>query len=243
MRHKNQELVESVFRNLDAWVAQFGPEKYVPEDFIPVATPVTHGIQQVRKEIFAFVEILIAKRLRGSILEIGLGVNGSTHKLWRDIFSQVVTIEMHDYLVTRFLENLKSFDKENCEEDKSEFIIGMSHSPDIVNQVYSRLSNGIDVLFIDGDHSYPAVLSDWLLYHNLVGPGGIVAFHDSACSAYEVTPFIRKLDRGEIDGKKRHMKHIIYSQNVGISYYEVTPDLAEPCLFNSPFLEDEIQQL
>ena len=35
-----------------------------------------------------------------------------------------------------------------------------------------------DVLFIDGDHRYPAVRRDWELYGPLVRPGGLAVFHD-----------------------------------------------------------------
>jgi cephalosporin hydroxylase len=43
-----------------------------------------------------------------------------------------------------------------------------------------RLLQGrpVDLLFIDGDHSYGAVRSDFDMYGPLVGPGGISAFHD-----------------------------------------------------------------
>jgi predicted O-methyltransferase YrrM len=36
----------------------------------------------------------------------------------------------------------------------------------------------IDLLFIDGDHSYAGVKSDFEMYGSLVAPGGMVAFHD-----------------------------------------------------------------
>ena len=36
----------------------------------------------------------------------------------------------------------------------------------------------IDLLFIDGDHSYQAVKKDFELYSPLVRKGGIVVFHD-----------------------------------------------------------------
>jgi len=38
----------------------------------------------------------------------------------------------------------------------------------------------IDLLFIDGDHSYEGVKSDWELYAPHVTPFGIVVFHDTA---------------------------------------------------------------
>jgi predicted O-methyltransferase YrrM len=45
-----------------------------------------------------------------------------------------------------------------------------------------KLLNGqqIDLLFIDGDHSYTGVRADFEMYSPLVRPGGIVAFHDIA---------------------------------------------------------------
>jgi predicted O-methyltransferase YrrM len=36
----------------------------------------------------------------------------------------------------------------------------------------------IDMLFIDGDHSYAAVKSDYEMYHPLVAEDGMIAFHD-----------------------------------------------------------------
>lgn len=36
----------------------------------------------------------------------------------------------------------------------------------------------VDFLFIDGDHSYSGVKRDYELYHDLVRPGGLIAFHD-----------------------------------------------------------------
>ncbi len=44
----------------------------------------------------------------------------------------------------------------------------------------ARILDGrkIDFLFIDGDHSYEGVRSDFELYGPLVRPGGLIAFHD-----------------------------------------------------------------
>lgn len=38
----------------------------------------------------------------------------------------------------------------------------------------------VDLLFIDGDHTYDGVAKDWEMYSQLVRPGGMIAFHDVA---------------------------------------------------------------
>lgn len=40
-----------------------------------------------------------------------------------------------------------------------------------------------DLIFIDADHCYDAVVADWRAWSDLVAPGGIVCLHDSRSSA------------------------------------------------------------
>jgi predicted O-methyltransferase YrrM len=54
-----------------------------------------------------------------------------------------------------------------------------SHSEDtrrIVEQVLGEQK--VDLLFIDGDHTYEGVRRDFEMYSPLVRKGGIIAFHD-----------------------------------------------------------------
>jgi predicted O-methyltransferase YrrM len=54
-----------------------------------------------------------------------------------------------------------------------------SHSEGASRQVAEWLrGDRLDVLFIDGDHSFAGVSDDFARYSPLVRPGGIVAFHD-----------------------------------------------------------------
>jgi len=54
-----------------------------------------------------------------------------------------------------------------------------SHAPATVHQVQSMFSlEPIDFAFIDGDHTYEGVKSDFQLYGPLVRAGGIIALHD-----------------------------------------------------------------
>jgi cephalosporin hydroxylase len=55
---------------------------------------------------------------------------------------------------------------------------GYSLDPAIRERTAALTPDGVDVLFIDGDHSYEGVAGDYRMYSPLVVPGGIVAFHD-----------------------------------------------------------------
>ena len=58
-------------------------------------------------------------------------------------------------------------------------IHGNSQSREIFLQVGEALGNELlDLLFIDGDHSYVGVKSDFENYSQLVREGGVIAFHD-----------------------------------------------------------------
>jgi len=56
-----------------------------------------------------------------------------------------------------------------------------SHAPSTFAKFQKLLNNlPIDMLFIDGDHSYEGVKKDFEMYSPLVRKGGIIAFHDIA---------------------------------------------------------------
>jgi predicted O-methyltransferase YrrM len=56
-------------------------------------------------------------------------------------------------------------------------IRGDSHSEFIMSRV-KRIVKKVDFLFIDGDHTYEGVKTDFSNYLPLVRRGGIIAFHD-----------------------------------------------------------------
>lgn len=50
-------------------------------------------------------------------------------------------------------------------------------STDVVDHVAEHFSS-VDLLFIDGDHSYEGVKADWEAYKRFLKPGSVVVFHD-----------------------------------------------------------------
>jgi hypothetical protein len=215
------------FDELDEWTKMLSPIQYMPANTVQPAPNLTilplFGIQQVKKELEELSNIIVAQpwfKNGGTILEIGLGHYGSSHLFWRGIFSNVITIEKNHQRVNQFSENTLKFYKKWILDDKSKFVIGLSHDPLSVFKVYDTVDK-VDFLFIDGDHSYKSVLSDWLLYSPLVSSGGMVVFHDTKEISEEgggVPRLISELETGRFD-KKYKLQHIDYSDQIGISYY------------------------
>lgn len=70
---------------------------------------------------------------------------------------------------TEFQKNTEKF---------SEYIVPVrGYSTDVFEQVRA-ISSSLDLLFVDGDHSYEGVKGDWDAYKKLLRPGSIVVFHD-----------------------------------------------------------------
>ena len=77
------------------------------------------------------------------------------------------------------IRNRKSLSAINSNNDNRLYIEGSSHSTETHSQLLSLLKNKkIDLLFIDGDHSYEGVKKDFDLYKSSVSKNGIIAFHD-----------------------------------------------------------------
>lgn len=95
-----------------------------------------------------------------------------------------------------------------------------SHDPRTVAALEALLpGQPIDFLFIDGDHSYEGVKSDFQLYSPLVRDGGIVAFHDiAAADAPGVMSFW-----SEIVATHRTEQRIASSYGIGIVHVGAVP--------------------
>jgi len=73
-------------------------------------------------------------------------------------------------------------------------------STQVVNKVAAKIKS-IDLLFIDGDHSYKGVRDDWDTYKRFLNTGSVVVFHDWGWAegvkrviVEEVMPYVGRCD-------------------------------------------------
>jgi hypothetical protein len=142
------------------------------------------GMFQHRSEIQPFARWLLERKL-DNVLEIGT-LHGGTTALWHSISTgRVVTIDLP---LGRFGGKDHGYDSERCTQRKEDLesrferlsqILGDSHSLAVWAEVASIFQAGsVDLLFIDGDHTYAGVRQDFEQYKHFVRSGGVVAFHD-----------------------------------------------------------------
>ena len=88
--------------------------------------------------------------------------------------------------------------KANVNEQEFDLIQGDSQSEETINLINERFLKIVDILFIDGDHSFDGVRNDFNNYKNLVRSGGYIIFDD-----YGFLPDVRKavnsIDKKEFD--------------------------------------------
>lgn len=58
-----------------------------------------------------------------------------------------------------------------------------------LSALITSLNAPVDLLFIDGDHSYEGVKQDYLMYREFVRDGGLIIFHD--INSHQQVPFCR----------------------------------------------------
>jgi predicted O-methyltransferase YrrM len=127
---------------------------------------------QHREEFLPFLEML-ASHPPSSLLEIGTSRGGT-------FFMTCQVADDHAHLATLDLQlparvRVESFARSG---QVVTGIQGDSTRPEVRSLVEAMFPDGLDVLFIDGDHSFEGVKSDFELFESLVRPGGLVAFHD-----------------------------------------------------------------
>jgi predicted O-methyltransferase YrrM len=131
------------------------------------------GPHQIESEILALLD-WVAESSPRSVCEIGTAMGGTTYLLGQSLPSveRLVGVDLH----VRRQHRLRFFSRPG---QQLAFFDGSSYAPDTVERVRKHLNGQkLDLLFIDGDHSYGGVTSDFASYRELVRDGGIVVCHD-----------------------------------------------------------------
>lgn len=142
---------------------------------------IRHGAIQHVDELTEFARILRVKPPR-AVLEIGTAQGGVFWLLCRLAVPDATLVslelppdERHSG-GQRISVDLQSMKKPG---QTIHVVHGNSHDPGTPNRVAGLLAGrSLDLLFIDGDHTYEGVSQDYHMYSPLVRVGGIIAFHD-----------------------------------------------------------------
>jgi predicted O-methyltransferase YrrM len=137
---------------------------------------------QIRSEIGAFLHLLETDPPH-TVLEIGTAAGGTLFLLARAAAPDALLVSVDlrggqfggGYAPWR-ARLYRSFARE---AQRVELVLGDSHEPRTQERIRHMLDgNALDLLFVDGDHTYEGVKQDFADYSPLVRPGGLVAFHD-----------------------------------------------------------------
>lgn len=122
-----------------------------------------------------------------SFIEIGTYKGGSFIELCKLTSGLKISIDLPNantgkiskHFVTRMHNNIGKKFKD------VHFIVGDSKNESTIENLRSILKDKlVDFMFIDGDHAYEGVKSDYNMYKEFVKPGGLIAFHDIIESDY-----------------------------------------------------------
>lgn len=136
-------------------------------------------------------------------VEIGCYAGGSSCLMLQRPNTTVVSIDLGEPIDPIIVKN--NVDKLNNLNNPYTYIKGNSQSIETRNKLMKIIDN-IDILFIDGDHSYDGVVKDFNMYSNLVNQGGYIVFDDYNDSIYSpsvklaVDDIVKKLNGYDVIG-------------------------------------------
>ena len=167
------------------FLTQSRPTLSAPEDNLDFADSTCNGLispSQVREEILGLLNLL-AKKTPKTVLEIGTA-NGGTLFLFASVAARdarIISIDLPNgihgggYAWWRTL-IYRKFAREN---QSVHLIRDDSRAAGTIDQLKQLVvGRGLDLLFIDGDHTYFGVKQDFINYSPLVNKGGAIVFHD-----------------------------------------------------------------
>jgi predicted O-methyltransferase YrrM len=136
------------------------------------------GAMQKLSEVAPFLALVGRPR---TIVEIGAGRGGMLAAFCAAAREDatIVCVDLEDGPYGGGANNAQLRSVANAKPpQKLHLVRGDSLDPVIRDRTATLTPNGVDVLFIDGDHTFDGVSGDFRMYSPRVVPGGIVAFHD-----------------------------------------------------------------
>lgn len=108
-------------------------------------------------------------------LEIGTFFGASLSlMMMSDKKTNIVGVDIGDDKIETIEHNATKF---GYDHNNFKYIVGDSKKLETI-QVVKGVMDNVDILYIDGDHSYYGVIEDFLNYKDLVNPGGYIVFDD-----------------------------------------------------------------
>lgn len=144
-----------------------------PADFLALSKKLL-GPHQFDSEICGFLAFAAQHGPTRRVMEIGTA-DGGTNFLLAHALPGVqlmlgLDLRVKNQPILRFFRQTSQ---------RFEYLEGSSYAPETVERVRSILAGQLlDVLFIDGDHTFAGAAADFRLHRQFVRPGGLIAFHD-----------------------------------------------------------------
>jgi predicted O-methyltransferase YrrM len=164
----------SDFAQITAWPAQIAGFEDLA--FLFSSTILAHGIASLRFDEAAYLYRLVRNERPSTIVEIGRFRGGSTFVLAAALESGTV----HSYDIdTRQGRDGLELDRQLVSTLDRYGLSDRVHLYVADSRVADPPAGPVDLLFIDGDHSEPAVRADFERWSPFLRPGGHVLFHDA----------------------------------------------------------------
>jgi predicted O-methyltransferase YrrM len=149
-------------------------EKLTRAEGIAYEAVTKHGASQIAQEL-ADAYLLVEMANPKTVVEIGCDYGG-TLWVWRQLAKRVIGVTLRDNT---------ECDGRPLIDHGCEIVFGDSHAGTTIARLRRRLAGDpIDVLVIDGDHSWEGIQQDYEMYAPLVGNDGLILVHDVAQKSF-----------------------------------------------------------
>jgi len=131
-------------------------------------------------------------------VEIGCYAGGSCCLLLQRPNTRVITVDLGFPIPEEVVQ--ENVNKLNKLSNPFHYIKRNSQAQETVN-ILKKITDSIDILFIDGDHSYQGVINDFTLYKELVKTGGYIVFDDY--NDFQHSPQVKEAVNTIVDSYKK----------------------------------------